>query len=193
MRINWNILIDYSFLVLFSSFLLLGCGTTKNAVSFNDVKKGERLDKVEEITVEKFLQIWINNTYPVKIDINCHELNRDTNFTYFGKNNLNLFNSDPELFKVRNDLLKRHLGNYSQIDGQLIRQEFWEKIIPKEDRDIWKNTHCSSGSSRPTFTYELQAHKIKIGLLWKVKCDGKVILENNYNGYYNIEKREIEK
>ena len=193
MKIDSNRIIRYTFLIMLSSFLISGCGTTKNNVSFNDVKKGEKLDNIDKISVEQFLQIWINNTYPVKIDINCHELNKDEKYTYFGKISSKLFSSDPDVFKVHNDSLNSKLGIYSKIDGQLIRQEFWERVVSQEDRDIWKTSDCMSGSSRPTYTYELQEHKIKIGLLWQVKCDRKLILDKKYIGYYDLVKREIEK
>ena len=181
------------YLVILTLVLFTGCGTTKNTVNFSEVRKGEQLDLANEITVEQFLQIWINNSHPVKVDINCKELHKDEKFTYFGKNNLKLLSLEAHLFKVNNDSLELKLGNYSKIDGQIIRQEFWEKIIPKEDLDIWKNSECTSSSSRPSYTYELKDYKIKIGLHWRIKCDGRKILEKDYLSYYDLKMMKIEK
>ena len=191
-NMNLNMTIRNFLILILSLFLLSGCGTTKNTVNFTKVRKGEQLDRANEITVEQFLRIWINNSYPVKIDINCHELYKDERFTYFGKNNLKLLSLEPHLFKVRNDSLNLQLGNYNKIDGQIIRQEFWEKIVPKADINTWKNIECTSSSSRPTYTYELKDHKIRIGLHWRIRCDGRKILEKDYNGYYDLNTMKIE-
>jgi hypothetical protein len=180
-------------LSILSLFFILGCGTAKKTVNFSKVKNGEQLDMANELTVEQFIQIWINNTYPVKIDINCHELYKDENYTYFGKNSIKFLNIEPTLFKVNTDSLNLQLGNYSKIDGEIIRQEFWEMIIPKSDKDIWKDSKCMTSTSRPTFVYELQDRKIYIELNWRIKCDGIKIHDKTYYGNYDLTKMELEK
>ena len=173
--------------------ILSACGTTNNTVNFVKVRNGKQLDKASEISVGQFLEIWVNNFYSSKIDMNCHELYKDKKFTYFGKNTHKALSLKPHLFKVNSDSLKLKLRNYTSIDGQIIRQEFWEQIVPKLDVDIRKNSECSSSTSRPTYTYKLIDHKIKIGLHWIVKCDGRKILEKDYHGYYDLNAMKIEK
>lgn len=129
---------------------IVGCKTTKDRVTFASISEGKQVDNVMEIPVEQFLKIWMYNRYPVKIDINCHELNKDEKYTYFGRMNLRLFRK-PEIFKVNNDSLKLRLGDYSKINGQTIRQNFWKSIVPEEDRNIWETTNCSTGSSNQIF------------------------------------------
>ena len=173
-------------------FLFLGCGTNKNTVNFSNVKKGEQLDKANEITAEQFLQMWMENEYPFKVDLNCHELFKDENYTYFGKNDLKLLKLESHLYKVRNDSLNLKLGDYNKIDGKKIQLEFWEKIIPKEDKNAWKNKECMTSYSNPVFSYELEDHKIRINLHWKVKCDGIKIFKKDYNAYYDLRTMKIE-
>ena len=179
-------------LILIASFLTSGCKINKNIITFSDVKKGEQLDKAKEITVEEFLEIWMNNSQHLKIDLNCHELYRDERYTYFGKNELKLLKIEPHLFKVRNDSLNLMLKNYNKINGEIIRQEFWEKIIPENDKNILKNKNCSFAYSKPVFKYELKGHKIKIKLHWKIKCEGIKIFEKDYYAYYNLKTMKIE-
>jgi len=59
--------------------------------------------------------------------------------------------------------------------------------------DTWKNAECMSSSSRPTYTYELKDHKIRIELHWRIKCDGRKIFEKDYSGYYDLKTMKIEK
>lgn len=187
-----NMIIKKYIIVCLSMVLLSSCGSTRNTVNFSKVRQGEQLEKASEISVEEFLEIWMNNHYPIKIDINCHELYKGEDFTYFGINEMKILNLVPHLFKVNNDSLKIMLGNYTNIDGQLIRQEFWERIVPKTDLDARKNSECSSGTSSPNYTYELIDHKIRIRLHWIIKCDGRKILDKNYSGHYDLKTMKIE-
>jgi len=177
--------------LILALLILSSCSSTKNLISFEEVKQGEQLENAQEISVEQLFQIWMNNAYPTKVDINCRELYKDSDYTYFGENKLTFLKLEPLLYKVNSDSLNIKFSDYKNIDGQLIRNEFWEKAIPTSDKDIWKNSQCTSSSSNPRYFYTLTDSKILIRLDWKVKCDGRKILEKSYNGYYDINKKEI--
>lgn len=165
---------------------------SRKSTSFEKIKEGQYLNEALEISVNTFFQIWMNNRYPQKIDLNCHELFKDNTYTYFGKNNLQGLNICKNLYKVQNDAIKRYFPNYQKIDGQMIRQQFWEEVIPQSDEDIRKNSECNSSSSKPRFNYVLQDDKIKITLEWKYKCDFKTLINNTYAGYYDMVKLKIQ-
>jgi len=132
-----------------------------------------------------------NNNYLQKIDLDCHELYKDDVYTYFGEHELKGFNVRQNMYKVPNDSLDKRFSNHRNIDGHLIRQEFWEEVIPQSDQDIRKNAKCNSSTSHPRYSYELQQGRIKITLLWTYKCDFKTLIDNTYLGYYDMEALEI--
>jgi hypothetical protein len=179
--------------VIVSLILFTSCGTTKETVDFAKVRNGEQLKKVNELTVEQFLQLWIKYPYPVQIDNKYNELYKDENFTYFGKANLEILRHEPNLFKVNNDSLKLKLGNYKKIDGNDIRKEFWKQIVPKTDIDTWKNAECKSMHSTVFYNYELVGYKISIELIWTAKCDKRLISKKKYSGYYDLKSMKIKK
>ena len=171
----------------------MNCSSSKKSINFEKVKEGEHLNQAVEISVDNFFQIWMSNRYPQKIDLNCHELYKDDTYTYFGESTLKGLNIRQNLYKVQNDSLNQYFPNYRNIDGQMIRQEFWEEVIPKNDKDIRKNADCNSSSSNPRFTYKLENDKIKIILDWRYKCDFKTLIDKTYFGYYDMEKLEIKR
>ena len=172
---------------------LTSCSSSRKSISFEQVKEGHHLNRAVEISVDNFFQIWMNNRYPQKIDLNCHELFKNDTYTYFGQNTLKGLNIRQNLYKVQNDSLYQKFSNYQNIDGQIIRQEFWEEVIPQSDKNIRKNADCNSSSSNPRFSYSLDNGKIKINLEWKYKCDFKTLIDKTYFGYYDMKELEIVK
>lgn len=170
---------------------LTNCRTSNVAIEFEKVKNGNQLERAIEISVNYFFQIWMSNRYPSKIDLNCHELFKDSIFTYFGENSLKALSINQNLYKVNNDSLRLYFPNYANIDGEFIRQEFWERIVPTNDKKIRKTADCKSSSSNPRFKYQLVETKIKINLEWKYKCDGKTLIDKAYQSYFDMDKLEI--
>ena len=187
-----NIVLRIATILLFG-MASMSCSSSRKTVSFDEVKEGQHLNRAVEISVNQFFQIWMNNRYPQKIDLNCHELYKDDKYVYFGEHTLKGLNIHQNIYKVQSDSLKEHFSNYLNIDGEMIRQEFWEEVIPQSDKDIRKNADCNSGSSSPIFRYELQKESIKITLDWKYKCDFKTLIDKTYLGYYDMEELEIKK
>ena len=62
--------------------------TIQTTMTFDTVKKGHDLDKIEAISFEKFFHFWVQNHKTPKLDINTRELYRDPTFTYFRKNKI---------------------------------------------------------------------------------------------------------
>lgn len=179
-------------LILFVILCFYSCKSSKEWISYDKVKEGQQLEKAQEITVNDFFQMWMLNKYPTKVDINCHELFKDERYTYFGKTKLKVLDVYPNLYKVQNDLLDSLFENYKKIDGQEIKREFWDLYIPQSDKDIWMNSKCTSSTSNPKYICELQKDKIFIKLHWKVKCDGRKILDKSYVGYYDMNKMKFD-
>ncbi|SIR24128.1 hypothetical protein SAMN05421545_2879 [Pontibacter lucknowensis] len=175
---------------LFSCLLavnvLISCQSSKSTVSTNQVRKGEQLQHVTELTVEQFFQVWIANQYPVKLDINCKELYKDDAYTYFGKNYVTITSIKPRMFKVHNDSLALRFRKYQQVDGQLIRIEFWRKALAPAVADASPNTPCHYSSTSSGFKYQLHGDSIIITSNLKYKCNGKTLLQKSFKGYYDL-------
>ncbi len=180
-------------IILLLSMAFMNCATSRKSISFEKVKEGQQLSRGLEISVDQFLQIWMENRHLQKVDLNCYELYRDNTYTYFGEYTLMALSLRKNLYKIQNDSLNQQFPNYPNMDGQMIRQEFWEEVIPQSDKDIRKNAHCNSSSSNPKFSYELENDKIKVILEWKFRCDYITLIKKTYLGYYDMEQLEIEK
>ena len=178
-------------IILIVSFLN-SCNSSKEFINYDKVKEGEQLVNAKEITVNQLFNFWMFKKYPFKIDLNCHELYRDDNYTYFGKDNLKFLNTYPNLYKVQNDSLDSQFGHYKNIDGQAIRNEFWDLCVPQSDKDIWNNIKCTSNFSNPKYSFELQNEKIFITLHWKVSCNGIQMLNKTYTGYFDMNKLDFD-
>ena len=178
---------------LISNFTFTSCNSTKEPTSFEQVKIGNELDKAAKINLDDFFQIWMKNKSNSKLDQNCYELFKDENYTYFGENELKALNIKRKLYKVENSILSQNFKNYKKVDGELIRQEFWNKIIPKSDLETHKKSNCSSSSSNPKYSYELVNNEIEIILMWKFRCNGKKLIDKTYKSNYDLEKMEFKK
>ncbi|WP_196115818.1 hypothetical protein [Pontibacter sp. FD36] len=166
--------------------VLISCQSSKSTVSTNQVRKGEQLQHVTELTVDQFFQVWMANHYPVKLDINCKELYKDDAYTYFGKNHITIISTKPRLFKVHNDSLALRFRKYQQVDGQLIRIEFWRKVLAPVVAAESPNTPCRNSSTSSGFKYQLHGDSIIISSDLKYKCNGKTLLQKSFKGYYDL-------
>ena len=188
MRLNIGLLVFFLFMI--------SCISSKKSLNFKRVVEGEQLEYAQEISVGQFLKIWMHNRLS-KIDINCREIYKDTNYVYFGKNEPKFFSLVPSLYKVNKDSLTFILGNYNKIDPQRIKNEFWEKVSNKITSDLPKGDY--SRTFNREFDYSLNSKKIMITLGLKVEREKglfygykkMLILEKNYKGYYDIDEMKI--
>lgn len=179
-------------LSLIINFLTLtNCSSSKEPTSFAAVKIGNELHKATELSVNDFFQIWMRNKPNTKLDENCYELFKDENFTYFGKNELKSLTLKRKLYKVENRALQQNFRNYKNVDGEIIRQEFWTKIVPETDKQVYTKSDCSSSSSNPKYSYELIDNDIHVRLVWKFRCNGKKLIDKNYISSFDLDKMEF--
>jgi hypothetical protein len=180
-------------LVIFSNMTFTSCKSSKKLITFEQVKIGKELDKVPKISLNDFFQIWIENKSKSELGESFHELFKDEFFTYFGEKEFKSLNNKPRLFKIESNILSQNFKNYKKIDEELIRQEFWNIIIPKTDLETHKKANCFSSSSSLGHSYELINNEIQVTLVWQFKCNGKKLINKTYKGNYDLEKMEFKK
>lgn len=180
-------------LIIIVNVAFTSCNSSKELTSFEHVKNGKELEKATQISLNDFFQKWIRNKSDSKLDQNLYELFKDENFTYFGANELKSLNSKRKLYSVENNSLLQNFKNYKDVDGASIRQEFSNKMIPETDRNIYKNSNCSSSSSNPKYSCELKNNEIQIMLIWKFRCDGKVLIDKTYKGIFDLNIMKLAK
>lgn len=180
-------------LVLLSFMTFNSCKSSKKLTTFEQVKIGKELDKVSKISLDDFFQIWIENKSKSELGESYQELFKDEFFTYFGEKELKSLNNKPRLFKIENNILSQNFKNYKKINEELIRQEFWNKIIPKIDLETEKEANCLSSSSILGHSYKLINNKIQVTLKWEYKCNEKKLIDKTYIGNYDLERMEFRK
>jgi hypothetical protein len=154
-------------IIFFIAGLLVACSGQKKYFDFGQVRNGNYLDEAKEVPLDTFLTVWLENTYPVKVDINLNELYRDTVFTYFGKQTL----KNQTLFKIKNKELVK--VDYKSLSGDSIRSKFYNEIIPTLDKEKGKGKNCKSTYTKIDFKYKFIASENAI----EVKCHYKVTCE----------------
>jgi len=177
---NFNKFIIFSFLFLRTLFFS-GCASSQELVKFEEVKLGLHLDKAKEIDLDTFLVIWTSKTKNPKRPTNLEELYKDSLCTYFGIP----VSKKLEFYKVNNDRLK--IVDYKSIDGEDIRNNFYEKIIPLEDKDNLKK--CTSRTHDIEYKYRFieSENSIEIDCHFKVLCEWVIkTINNDYKAMYNI-------
>ena len=179
--------------LIISILTLTNCSSSKEPINFENVKIENELHKATKISVNDFFQIWMSNKANAKLDENVYELFKDENFTYFGKNEFKSLTIKRKLYKVENRELQLHFKNYKNVDGEVLRQEFWNKIVSETDKQIYTNSNCSSSSSNPKYSYELIDNEIHVRIVWKFRCNGKKLIDKSYTSNFDLDKREFMK
>ncbi|EMS89163.1 hypothetical protein LEP1GSC074_1245 [Leptospira noguchii str. Hook] len=54
-------------------------------MTFESVQKGKDLEKISEISIDEFFQLWIRNRKKLKFQTNVRSLFEDVEHVYFGK------------------------------------------------------------------------------------------------------------
>lgn len=167
---------------------LSSCSSSKEFIKFDEVTLGNHLGKAREIDIDSFLIIWLDNTQYSKIDFNLHKLFQDSLYTYFGKQTF----KNQDLFKIRNERLIRL--DYHSINGDFIKERFYNDIIPIEDRN--KQNNCTSASISIDYVYRYieSENSIEIYCHYKVLCEFFIrIIKKDYKAKYNIENKTLTK
>lgn len=184
-----------TFIVLL--FILTSCKATDQATTYEKVISGKNLDNVTLISFDSFFNQWVFNRKIQKVDLNIRELNRDNQFTYFGKPRLGLTQTKWTFFKIYSDTLTERFPNYKDFFGDELRDYLWNKVIPKEDVDLWNyyrttqqneiKPKCSYKKNKPINKYALVDNKVVLTMTWEIECEELEGLKNkSYKASYNL-------
>ena len=179
------------------ALVLTSCKTTKQTTNLNNIKSGQDLHNVELISFDNFFNQWVYNSRIQKIDLNIRELNKDNQFTYFGKPRLGLTQIKWTFFKVYSDTLIDRFSNYKDFYGAELRDYLWTKVIPQEDINLWNynrttqqnrmKPNCPYKKNKPVQEYKLINNKVILTMTWEVECLELEQLKNKkYMASYNL-------
>ncbi|MBV7441658.1 hypothetical protein KRX57_09515 [Weeksellaceae bacterium TAE3-ERU29] len=181
--------------------LLSSCCKTKEIVTKQDIYNRQKLEQIKEISVNSFFNQWLRNKRISKIDINIKKLTEDKNFTYFLKPEVKFYKIKERFFKVNTDSLIQYFPNYSEFYSDDLYHYLNEKIIPKEEWQLWHkvgmkkleigDTICPSNKRNIITDYTLKDKKVFITFIWDVKCKTLETLKNKtYRASYNLITKE---
>ena len=183
------------FFVILSIQILTSCKSLKIPQSFDSVKSGYELDKINIITFKEFSNVWVNNRKRQKLDINTHKLYEDSVFTYFGKNKIGFFTLTPDFFKVYSDSLNTKFPNYVDFYGSELRNFLWTEVIPEGESKRWGESKCSYVKRKPILNYTFSDQQIFVSFYWEIKnCEELSHLKGKkYQASYNLITKKFQK
>src|SRR5690554_4008910 len=190
------------FSIIIVLIILTSCKTSNRTTTYDKVKSGQDLEKINSISIDKFLNQWVSNKEIQKVDLNVRELNKDDQFTYFGKPSL-LKSSKWTFFKVHTDTLTEYFPNYKDFSAPELRHHLWNEVIPKEEIELWNyNTttqkdetvpNCCRKKNRPVFSYSLINKTVELTMTWEIDCEELNKLKNQkYTARYNLQTGQYE-
>lgn len=190
--------------ILFILFVLTSCTSIRQTVTYEKVTNGIDLEKIDLISFDSFFNQWVHNRRIQKIDLNIKELNKDNQFTYFGKPKHGLTKINWTYFKIHTDTLTLRLPNYNEFYGTELSDYLWTNVIPKEDIELWNKNreiqrnrmkpNCPFKKNKPVQNFSLTGNKVRIIMTWEIECSELGSLKSRtYIAYYNLLTKEYEK
>lgn len=70
-------------------------------MTFESVQKGKDLEKISEISIDEFFQLWSQNRRKLKFQTNVRSLFEDLEYTYFGKTDIYGYTWKNRFFKIK--------------------------------------------------------------------------------------------
>lgn len=201
-------MINKSFLFLLLSFIFnnhVAAQTSKKEyrnhrqeifkLDTNEIRNGQHLSFAETFTIEKFLAYYLENGIErdtkMYREVITGKLYRDNRYTYFGSRySYGLI----DFFKVENAALDGL--PYEELDGEAIRQQFIEEIVPSADKKMVARREKNNTSLyyNPSFNYLYSAHSgdIEITYKWRVYGDfGIKVINKTYKAKYDIATKQF--
>ncbi|WP_036025253.1 hypothetical protein [Leptospira noguchii] len=155
-----------SFLAFLMIFVSFGC---ESKDTFETIQKGKNLEKVPIISMKDFFQLWVKNQRKLKFKTNVTALFKDSEYVYFGKNDISGYSWKSRFFKLSVDLLKKEFPNYESFFAEDLEQYYWDQMVSKEDRDLWvyeeNQTRQKCGFE---YFYFLSNQKVMLQVHWKI-------------------------
>ena len=143
-------------------------------IDTNEVKSGQHLEMAELFTVESFISYYLEHGKicdSKKWGIETiRELYSDSTYIYFGTM---YFYGLLKFVKVA--ILDLGSIDLSKLDGDTIREQFTQQIIPQTDKAKFnrRESMCMSIVERSQFTYNYQKEEnsIFVSYRWKTSCE----------------------
>ena len=160
-----------------------------------EIRKGQHLELAQYFTIEHFVAYYLEHGKTLDTKKNrlqtIEELFSDSEATYFGKT---CSHALLEFFKVNATELSKL--NLEKLDGNKIRQQFIEQIIPQSDKDLERKREKmhSSFYNNPKFTYEYQKHNnfIVISYRWRISGDFFIrIIDKTYSAKLDLTRYKL--
>ncbi|WP_036095383.1 hypothetical protein [Leptospira weilii] len=157
-----------SFFMILSTILTFSF-CLKSQMTFETIQQGKNLEKVPLISPEEFFQLWIKNQRKLKFQTNVTSLFKNSEYVYFGKNDLLGYSWKTRFFKVSSDLLKKEFPNYESFFAEDLERYYWNHRVSKEDRDLWIDTKNQDRKKcGPEFFYSLSNQRVVLEIRWEV-------------------------
>lgn len=141
----------------------------KSQMTFETVQQGKNLEKIPLISLEDFLQLWVKNQRKLKFKTNVTLLFKDSEYVYFGKNDILGYSWKSSFFKVSSDLLKKEFPNYESFFAEDLFKYYWDHVVSEKDARLYSSM---DGNDRkkcgPESIFLLSDQKVALQLRWKV-------------------------
>jgi hypothetical protein len=182
--------------------ILASCNSSKQALTYENIESGQDLDKVTLISFEDFFNRWLQNREVQKVDVNIREINKDDQFTYFGKPSFGLSELNWTFFKVYSDTLTERFPNYKDFYSENLRLYIWNNVAPKEDLELYRKNrvvqdgkmaaNCPSRKNGPINDFTLKDQNVFLTITWEVDWEEMERLKNTkYSASYNLLTKEF--
>lgn len=123
-------------------------------MTFESVQKGKDLEKISEISIDEFFQLWIWNRKKLKFQTNVRSLFEDVEHVYFGKTDIYGYTWKNRFFKIKKDLLQTEFPNYQIFFAEDLEKYYFTHVLSKNDSDYLNGLESKDRKKcGPEYTY----------------------------------------
>ncbi|EKO50954.1 MULTISPECIES: hypothetical protein [Leptospira] len=141
----------------------------KPQMTFESVQKGKDLEKISEISIDEFFQLWSQNRRKLKFQTNVRSLFEDLEYTYFGKTDIYGYTWKNRFFKIKKNLLQIEFPNYQTFFAEDLEKYYFDHLRSKKDLiDLDRLENQDWKECRPNYSYSLLRQKVTLQIRWKV-------------------------
>ena len=165
-------------------------------LDMSEVREGKHLEAAKRYSIKEFMEYYAEagtTDYSKKWGRSTIiQLYKDSSFTYFGRG-ANHYLMD--FLRVKNEELKEI--NYSEFDGQDMREKFYEEVIPQADKQrVERKTRDNMIGSTDTdfkYDYNQETKLLKVICKWTVRGDFMRVISKTYTAQYDVNARQFVK
>ncbi|EMI70828.1 hypothetical protein [Leptospira noguchii] len=141
----------------------------KPQMTFESVQKGKDLEKISEISIDEFFQLWIRNRKKLKFQTNVRSLFEDVEYVYFGKTDIYGYTWKNRFFKIKKDLLQTEFPNYQTFFAEDLEKYYFTHVLSKNDSDYLNGLESKDQKEcGPEYTYSIIHQKVMLQVHWKI-------------------------